>query len=455
MIDHGQQRIADAERTIVGVCLRRPQLIRQVRDSIRSGDFANNACRMIYDAILNVDARNEQPDVVVVDAELAKLHPGRDLTPQMIECATREARAANVTQYCDIVRDASARRAVKEIADRLITGANDADTELAHTIEEARAALAEAVHVRGGWVSTADVLIDTYEDVEARSKGERSPCISGIEPLDALTGGFMPGEMTLIGARPSVGKTALAISIAISTALKGKRVAFVSAEMVKTQVGVRLLSDAANINGMRLRRPEYMDEGDWTALAEGMNAYSRIPIEWLFATQHVEDIIAQTRRQHDRGLADMLIVDYIQLLDTRARFSAADDRLRVGYISKQLVSLAKELNIPVIALAQLRRQYKDHATMPRLDSLKDSGSLEQDADSVILLHEPTWREDDDLREDERAIFDACVDTPRRIKLLNVEKQRNGEKGVVSAIFDGSRNRWAPLRRTACGERAQA
>jgi replicative DNA helicase len=141
-------------------------------------------------------------------------------------------------------------------------------------------------------------------------------------------------------------------------------------------------------------------------------------------------------------------VDYVQLLDTRARFGASDNHLRVGYISNALTALAKELNIPVIALAQLRRQYKDQATMPRLDALKDSGSLEQDADGVILLHEPTWRGDDALREEERTLFDACVDTPRRIKLLNVEKQRNGEKGVVGAIFDGSRNRWAPIQRRA-------
>ena len=439
---------ADAERTIVGVCLKRPQLIKQIQDNIRTSDFADNACRMIYEAITAVAARGDEPDIVLADAEIGRIYPGNSLTDIMIDCATREYRAAMVGSYCDIIKDTAARRAVKDIADRLIAGASEPGADLAQVIEDARGSLATVIRVRGEWMDIGDVLLSTYEDVEERSKGNRNPCVSGIETLDALTGGFMPGEFTIVGARPSVGKTAFAISCAIASALRGKHVAFVSAEMVSTQVGVRLLADASNINGMRLRRPEYMDEKDWIALADGMANYSRLPIQFLFTQRHIEDIAAQARRQHDRGLCDLLIVDYIQLLLTRAKFGAAEDRLRVGYISNQLCGLAKELNIPVIGLAQLTRQYKEHATMPRLDALKDSGSLEQDADGVILLHEPDWRQDDDLREDERNIFDACEGTPNRVKLLNVAKQRQGEKGIVSAIFDGSRNRWAPIRKGA-------
>jgi len=446
MIYDARTSRADAERTIVGVCLTRPQMIRDIRDSVRPGDFADNDCRMIYEAVLAVSARGQEPDMVLADAEIGRLYPGKDLAETMIDCTTREYRAAMVGSYCDIVKDAAARRAVKGIADRLIAGANATDTDLAQTVEDARASLANVIRVRGEWVTMADVLLATYEDIEERHKGNRKPCVSGLEPLDALTGGFMPGEFTIVGARPSVGKTAFAINAAIASALKGKHVAFVSAEMVDTQVGARLLADASNVNGMRLRRPEYMDAADWRALADGMSNYAHLPIQWLFTQRHIEDIVAQARREHDRGLNDFLVVDYIQLLATRAKFGASEDRLRVGYISNQLSGLAKELNIPVIGLAQLTRQYRGQAVMPRLDSLKDSGSLEQDADGVILLHEPDSREDEDLRDDERAIYDACEGTARRVKLLNVAKQRQGEKGVVSAIFDGSRNRWAPIRK---------
>lgn len=438
--------VSEAEKTIIGVCLKRPRMVAQIREAVRASDITSNNHRIIYEAIMSVSARGDEPDLLLTDAECERLYPGHNLTALIIECMELEYRAAMVDQYCNIIKDASARRAVKEIADMLIAGANEAGTEIAQTVEEARDKLRSVINVRGEWVDHQDVIMDTYEDAELRSKGGLDPCISGIPALETLTGGFMPGEYTIIGARPSVGKTALAIAIAIASARKDKpkHVAFVSAEMTKCQIGQRMFSNLADVNGMKLRRPECMTETDWMALAYGLNAHAGIPIKYLFTQRYIEDIISQARRLYDMGANDLLIVDYIQMLDTRAKFKASDDRLRVGYISKQLATLAKDLNIPVIGLAQLARQYKDHATMPRLDALKDSGNLEQDADSVILLHEPDWRDDAELNDEERAVFDECRGTARTVKLLNVAKQRMGEKGTVATVFDGSRNRWTGL-----------
>jgi replicative DNA helicase len=190
-----------------------------------------------------------------------------------------------------------------------------------------------------------------------------------------------------------------------------------------------------------------MEDADWAALADGMGRYSHLPIEWLFKHRHIEDIIAQARWQYERGMCECLIVDYIQMLDTRARFNAAEDRLRVGYISKMLADTAKDLEIPVIGLAQLTRQSGGHSIMPQLSSLKDSGSQEQDADGVILIHEPDWDGDDSLNDREKAIFNGLRDSKsQRLKVFNVAKQRMGEKGTVAAIYDGSRNRFAALER---------
>lgn len=438
--------VSDAEKTVIGVCLKRPRMIPQIREAIRSSDISTNNHRMIYEAVMSVAARGDEPDLLLANAECEKLYPGRNLTALMIECMELEYRAAMVDQYCGIIKDASARRTIKDIADMLIAGANEPTTEIAQTVDEARDRLRSVINVRGEWLDHQDVILDTYEDAAVRAKGGLEPCISGIPALEELTGGFMPGEYTIIGARPSVGKTALAIAIAIASARKEKpkHVAFVSAEMTKCQIGQRMFSNLADVNGMKLRRPECMTETDWDALAHGLNAHAGVPIKYLFTQRYIEDIIAQARRLYDMGANDLLIVDYIQMLDTRAKFKASDDRLRVGYISKQLAAIAKDLNIPVIGLAQLARQNKDHATMPRLDALKDSGNLEQDADSVILLHEPDWRDDAELNDRERIAFDECRGTPKTLKLLNVAKQRMGEKGTVATIFDGSRNKWTGL-----------
>jgi replicative DNA helicase len=211
--------------------------------------------------------------------------------------------------------------------------------------------------------------------------------------------------------------------------------------MISSQIGQRLLSDASGVNGMRLRAPQYIQPDDWEALSKGMNDFSALPMQFLFE-RNVEEICAQVRAQHSRGLCDFLVVDYMQLLTTHERIR--DDWLRVGHISQMLKALTTDLKIPVIGLAQVARQ-NGVATVPKLDSLRGSGNLEQDADNVILLHRVESRDDDALTDDERMVFEQCVGKGYNLMILNVAKQRQGRVGLVSCIFDPAHMRYAPVR----------
>ena len=212
--------------------------------------------------------------------------------------------------------------------------------------------------------------------------------------------------------------------------------------MIASQIGQRILADASGVNGMRLRMPKQIKDNEWSKLTQGLSDWAVLPMTFLFSRE-IEEICTQARLQHERGKCDMLIVDYIQLLTTRQSFEA--DRLRIGYISKQLKHLSTDLKIPVIALAQVARQNSGAASLPRLDSLKGSGNMEEDADNVILMHRAETKDDDALADDERAAFDNITSKGCKLILLNVAKQRQGRTGITSAIFDPRYMRYAPFR----------
>ena len=302
----------DAERTLLGTLIRWPDRIEQV--TLRQNDFAEPVHRELYAVLQELHKAGTEIDAITVDSALEK-RLGNSTGDLIIDCTARAITSHATNAYAHIVLEASERRRIAAIVRRLIERSEEPGADMQTVLDGAKRAIEQVHTVRSDWVEMGAVLIDAFEDIESRANGSVKPCVSGLSTLDERTGGFFPGELTIIGARPSVGKTAFGVSIAVASALKGHHVCVVSAEMISSQIGQRLLSDASGVNGMRLRAPQYIQQSDWDALSTAMADWGCLPMQFLFE-RNVEEICAQIRAQHAKGLCDMVVVDFIKLLTT-------------------------------------------------------------------------------------------------------------------------------------------
>jgi replicative DNA helicase len=376
-----------------------------------------------FEACSRLHAAKTKIDLTTLDAAIESAFGADSVNGSfLIECLRSTPSSANARAYAKIVREAASRRRIYELCNRVCKDIQDPTNDLHAITEEARSKLSTVITRPSSWESMADVLLASYEDIENRAKGAIKPIVSGIESLDKLTGGFYPGELTVVGAPPAVGKSAFALQLAITGALLSARhIAFSSSEMVNVQLGMRLLANASKIKGQRLRTAEIKDE-DWVKLSGALQDYSQLPISFLFSTRCIEDICAEATQMKAEKRCDMLIVDYLQLLSTRKRFER--DYLRVGYISERLKNLTTDLNIPVIALAQVSRQSSGRC--PVLSDLRDSGEIEQDADNVIFLHRPESAADPFVCDEHKSMFNTFLDgVNRQYIVMNVAKQTSG------------------------------
>ena len=434
----------DAEEAIIGCLLKKPESIPKAQAIVRAQDFSIPEYRNLYTILSAMHEGHKPIDLVTVDAECKAA--GFDYTSEIASCGLAAITRAQLAGYCDIVKDASRRRYIYRVGQRMADLAEQPGSNLDEIIAGVRESFSQMDRRQAGWVAQSDVLISSYEDIERRSKGEVKPCCYGISTLDAVTGGLMPGELTIIGARPSVGKTALAMYIAIASAKAGHKVGFVSAEMAGEQVGLRMLMESSGVNGRRLRTARKLDEQDWDRLAAGIADVGTLPISWLFQ-RNLEEILSQARALVEGGNCDLLIVDYVQLLTTTKSYR--EDRLRVAAISAALKALAIEAHIPVVALAQLTRPEStaQNPPMPKLSSLKDSGSLEQDADNVILMHRVESAEDKSMPQYVIEYVYSVQDDPAKcVILLNLAKARQGEIGICPVVFNGAQMTYFPITR---------
>ncbi len=435
-----------AEKYVIGAMLRDTRAALLAIDKLKDQDFADPDVFRIFSAMRNLLANRQPVDMATVDAKIASLYGESAVKPELlVECSRSVPASANVRAYIQMVRESSVRRRLDEISNTLARMANDETADTAEAINEARNRLNALQTSDGQWASSADVMLAAYEDVERRAKGTTRPITFGLNSLDKLTGGIFPGELTVIGARPAVGKSAFAMQIALSAALQaGTKVCFASAEMVDTQIGQRMIARGSKINGAKLRTAEIRDD-DWATMAASLDVYGQLPIQFLFHAKYIEDIAEQTRRQVENGACELLIVDYLQLL--RSRQSFREDRLRVGHISKMLKDLTTDLKIPVIALAQVRRQNSGGTSrMPVLDDLRDSGAIEQDADNVIFLHRPDSVEDRAVPESDYSLFTNFCKGAMQYIVLNVAKQRQAKIGIVSCVFDSEKMLYKAIQR---------
>lgn len=433
------------EEALIGRMLQDMQVAQDVSMELTADDFYFGDYARIFRGIQSVLAKKAKVDLITVDSAVTELYPlqGATLSQAMVECyhAAMKYRARAVDDYVKIIRELSTRRRSIANYEQLLVKLKDPSQNVGELLEQARADSARVTDGRHQWTTMQDVLLSTYMYLEKRQRGEIKSITSGIKSVDALIGGFFGGELTVIGARPSVGKSAFGANIALAAASEGYKVAVVSREMTDIQFGARLISHESWVNGMKLRKGE-IESDDWEKLAESLNRLADLPIDFMFAIRTIEELVSEITRKVERKECDILIVDYLQLVETQRRFEK--DYQRVGYISAELKHLATDCNIPVVALAQVNRE--TDGQMPSLRSLRDSGNIEQDADGVIFLHRPKNANDDSVDARDKDALKTWTDQGYSYLCVGIAKQRQGMTGRTCLLFDPALMRYVEIDR---------
>lgn len=437
---------ASAENSLIGSIVDKYAECAHIVSELQPEDFYYEDNRIALRAVKQALNEGLTVDLISIDAEIRKMDPekGMRAANHLIDCYQKCSPWA-AESHCRIVKALAARRRAIALVGKTMEELKDPTKALNGIVDALRTESGDLMTGNHRWVTMRDVLTNTYDYIDRRVRGEIRSITTGIQNLNDVVGGFFGGELTVIGARPAVGKSVFGMNVALAAAKQGYRVGIVSREMTDVQYGQRMLSYASGVDGSKIRKAK-LDVSDWEAIAEGLGPLSNLNMEFLFTVRTVDDLRAELQRKVNRGEIDMLIVDYLQLMDTAQKYK--EDRLRVGGISKALKDMAVDFNIPVIALAQVKRFAGGaRAKMPTLEDLKDSGSIEQDADNVIFLHNPYDQEDEFVDPRDRESFQAYIKQGYTYLCLGVAKQRQGATGKCCVLFDKRKMRYYTIDRT--------
>ena len=418
----------EAEQAVLGAMLIKKEAISAAAELLTGDDFYRYAHRLVFEAIMTLNQANEAVDMITVtdrlkrDGELEKAGGIAFITA----LANAVPTAANVTFHARIVRQKSQLRqlinAATEIAGTAYEDADAVDEIMDDAEKRILGVTARSNHA--DFVPMKDILITTFEQIEkhAANKGTLTGLPSGFVDLDRLTSGFQPSDLILVAARPSMGKTAFTLNIATHAAIRSqKTVAFFSLEMSKEQLALRMFSAEGQVDSQRLRVGDLKDE-EWQKLISAADRLTKAPL-WIDDTPGITvmELRSKARRLKAEHGLDLIVIDYLQLMQGRGRGSGDNRQQEISEISRSLKALARELKVPVIALSQLSRSVESRQIKrPMLSDLRESGSLEQDADIVMFL----YREDYYEKETDR----------QNITEVIVAKHRNGPVDTVSLFF---------------------
>ena len=416
----------EAEAGLIGSCLIDENALSFGSD-ISPDDLSKPSHRAVWKAIKELVARGEVVDILTVSEEMDRLHLTEEAGGKTVlnDLMRATPNSANAEQYSEIIKRTATLRRLLEAATRISEIAyqnpSDADEALNRAESEIYAVARQA---RRSSFAGMDTLIGeavSRLDWIRSHRGEARGVGSGIASLDHITGGWQPSDLTILAARPSVGKTAMALNIAQHAAIKeGKRVAVFSLEMSKDQLITRLMAGESGVDIFRIRRGD-VEGFDLARIAAAVHRLesARIYIDDSPVASPV-DLRSKARRLSADGGLDLIIVDYLQLMMPTRQTKDANRVVETSDISRGLKAMARELNIPVLALSQLSRASENReGGQPRLADLRDSGAIEQDADLVLLLWRPNGQEHGTSEE--------------QIK-LSVAKHRNGPTGELDLTF---------------------
>jgi replicative DNA helicase len=419
----------EAERSILGAVLLDNHSLNAAVEKLRSEDFFLPQHRQIFQRMIQLAEHQQAIDVVTLMDDLARRGEldSAGGVAYLSQLADGLPRATNVEHYARIVKEKSVLRnlafSAAAIQEQALAAGDDADVILDRA-ESTIFQIAED-RVRAGLIGVKELVRDNFERLERIfSEGRRiTGLATGYPGLDNETAGLQPSELVILAARPSMGKTALALNIAENVAVRNREpVAVFSLEMSKESLLLRMLASEARVDAHKFRTG-HMGRDDWNKITRALTSLGDAPL-WIddSASSTVLEMGAKARRlKRDRGLS-LMIVDYLQLVVPTNTGRGTNRQEEVSSISRALKGLAKELKVPVVVLSQLTRAPEREERKPQLSDLRESGAIEQDADVVLFINRPNFYKTD-LPEEDRAKAE-----------LIIAKQRNGPTGNLNFVF---------------------
>ena len=419
----------EAEQSVLGGILIENYAINKVLEILKPDDFYRESHRKIYEALIVLSERDEPADSITLTNELKNSGHldsvgGVSYVASLIDLVPT---AANIEYYAKIVKEKAILRKLIQTSTEIITQSYEDRGDVEGFLDEAERAIFDISEnrVRPSFYPIKDVVKGSFKILERlyEKKELVTGVPSGFKDLDRLTAGFQPSDLIIVAGRPSMGKTAFCLNVAQYAAIEKKTpVAIFSLEMSKEQLVIRMLCSEAHVEGTKLRSG-FLSESDWPRLTIAAGNLSDAPIYIDdTAALSVLELRAKARRlKTERGGLGMLIVDYLQLMKGRARVESRQQE--ISEISRSLKALAKELNIPVIAVSQLSRKTEERTgNRPQLSDLRESGAIEQDADLILFIYR-----------DE--VYNRSEENPNRGKAeIIIGKQRNGPIGKIELAF---------------------
>ncbi|MBA3019834.1 replicative DNA helicase [Propionicimonas sp.] len=434
-VDRTPPQDVAAEQSVLGAMMLSKDAIGDVAEVLKGRDFYRPAHEIVFDSILNLYGRGEPADAITVADELAKRgelgRAGGHI--YLHDLLSMVSIASNAGYYAEIVREKAILRRLVEAAMKISQLGYSGQGDVSGIVDAAQQAVYAVAEGKAGddYEPLSALMESTLDEIEALSaNGVMSGVPTGFLDLDELTNGLHAGQMIIIAARPGMGKSTLGLDFARSASIQhGLCSAFFSLEMTKTEIVMRLISAEAQVPLGDIRKGHMSDE-NWRRIAKKTADVSSAP---LFIddspNQTMMEIRAKARRLKQRHDLKLVIVDYMQLMSSGKRVESR--QLEVSEFSRQMKLLAKELEVPVIALSQLNRGPEQRTDKkPMLSDLRESGSLEQDADMVILLHR------DDM-------YNNASERAGEADLI-VAKHRNGQTKTVTVAFQGHYSRFVDM-----------
>ncbi|MGN1152734.1 MAG: replicative DNA helicase [Candidatus Gastranaerophilaceae bacterium] len=430
----------DAEEAVLGAILVNPVCLTRVVEIISPESFYKPAHRYVYEAMLQLFNTNERIDIVSV-SDVLNLNQKLELVGGRAfinDLSFKTITTSNVEYYAKQIQEKAIKRSLINAGSEIVTSGYEL-TPVEESLEKAERLIFNIASQKAtkDLTNIKDLVLSTYEKIEYRyqHRGELTGIDTGFYDLNDMTSGLQKSDLIILAARPAMGKTAFALNLARNAALIGKvPVAIFSLEMSKDQLVQRLLCSEAEIDSQRLRSGN-MSEKDWEKLALAMDSFAAAPAQIFIddtAGCTLTDIRAKCRRlAMEQSNLGLIVIDYLQLIES----SGKEDRMQqISAISRGLKILARELNVPIIALSQLSRAVESRTDKrPMLSDLRDSGAIEQDADIVMFIYRDEYYKKESGDEEEVSAQAANKGESEII----IAKHRNGAVGTVKLLFQGN------------------
>lgn len=416
----------DLEKSVLG-CLISFEDVRDSITNLNEDDFNNQSNKLIFKALETLYLNNSPIDIVTVSDELIdKMHASTNFASYLTSLKNYEPSAAHHIYNIKTLKTYTLRRNLLKMGNELVNKAGSIENEPESIYADTTRKLLDMdINTNNIDTSLQRVLTDTYTVINEAVLGKNIGTKIGLTDFDNLTGGIFKGELTVIGARPGVGKSALGMHIALSFAKQKKAVEFVSLEMSREQYGIRLIALESGVSSEKMRRGNISKE-ETSDIIKSLPRLSDKKIFINTAAKTPAQILSACRQRKQSDGLDLLVVDYLQLIRSDRRL---ENRVQeVSEISKALKEITLDLGIPVIAMSQLNRNAA--RSVPTMADLRESGAIEQDADNIILLHDTE---------------EKVTDGKKNMKLI-VAKQRQGSTGYIDVVFEPAKVKFSSLYR---------